>query len=132
MRVSTTKAHWFALCLSGLPVLALACGRAPAPTSEQATCARAGIVSSRVGERADGGDLAVEIVQTCADCQADARPGAASGSPCSAASVCQEMCCKCPNSFEKTYRARVCDGARCAGVEACALARAEIRPDVCQ
>src|SRR5437762_11111098 len=116
MRVRTTKAHWFAQLLSGLLPLvatALGCRRAPQPALEQAPCERDGIVSSRVSERPGSGNLAVEIVQTCGDCRASTRPGAPPGSPCSAASVCQELCCKCPNALPKTYRARVCDSARC-------------------
>ncbi|HEY0464708.1 MAG TPA: hypothetical protein VGC79_10885, partial [Polyangiaceae bacterium] len=83
----TTKAHWFALPLRGLAplaLLALGCRRAPSPLLEQASCEREGIVSSRVSERADAGDLAAEIVQTCADCTASARPGAPPGSACGA------------------------------------------------
>ena len=131
MRVCTTKAHWFALVLSGLAALPVGCRRSPSPSLGQASCEREGIVSSRISERADSGDLAAEIVQTCANCQAGVRPGAPPGSACSAASVCREMCCNCPNSLNKMYRARVCDAARCAGPEACVLARAGIRPDVC-
>ena len=134
MRVRTTKAHWFALPLSGLAQLAqlaLGCQRAPRPLLDQAACEREGIVSSRVSERADAGDLAAEIVQTCADCRTKARPGAPPGSACSAASVCRESCCRCPNSLVKNYRARVCDAAHCAGPEACVSARAGIKPDVC-
>jgi hypothetical protein len=137
MRVRTTKAHWFARPLSALALLAplaqlaLACRRDPGSGVQQVSCEREGIVSSRVSERPDIGDLAAEIVQTCADCRASVRPGAPPGSACSAASVCQESCCKCPNSLGKYYRARVCDAAHCAGSEACALARSGITPDVC-
>lgn len=131
MRVRTTKAHWFALLLGGLAALPPGCRRAPSPLLEGAACEREGIVSSRVSQPGDSGDLAVEIVQTCADCRAGVRPGAPPGSACSAASVCRELCCSCPNSLVNSYRARVCEGGRCAGPEACAVARAGIRPDVC-
>jgi len=137
MRVRTTKAHWFARPWRGLALLAalapvaFACRRTSTSLLEQTPCAEEGIVSSRVSDQPTGGDLAAEIVQTCADCRASARPGAPPGSPCSAASVCQEQCCNCPISLTKKYRARVCDAARCAGPEACHSARAAIRPDVC-
>src|SRR6478609_252381 len=134
MPARTTKAHQFAPAVTALLLAApvpLGCRRSPSPEPAQGMCAADGIVSSRVSERPDTGDLAAEIVQTCADCRASVRPGAPAGSPCSAASVCQEVCCNCPNSFAKTYRARACDAARCAGREACDSARASIRPDVC-
>src|SRR6187455_164724 len=117
MRVRTTKAHGFALPVSALLLLApvasvvFACRRTPSSAREPAACEAEGVVSSRVSERPDIGDLAAEIVQTCADCRARVRPGAPPGSPCSAASVCQELCCNCPNSLTKSYRARVCDAA---------------------
>ena len=137
MRVRTTKEHGFALSVRSLLLLALvaslafACRRAPNSRREAAVCEVDGIVSSRTSERADTGNLAAEIVQTCADCRASVRPGAPPGSPCSAASVCQEVCCNCANSLAKSYRARVCDAGRCAGLEACSSARAGIHPDVC-
>ena len=134
MRVRTPKADWFVPLRRGLALLVVVapgCGRTPGPMPEHTACERDGIVSSRVSQRPDAGDLAAEIVQTCADCQSRVRPGAPPGSPCTAASVCREFCCNCMNSLEKSYRARVCDAARCAGREACALARAGIRPDVC-
>jgi|SRR6188768_47564 len=140
MRVRSTKAHGFAPPSSGVAWLALGvsvasvafgCRDAPSRPLEQAPCERAGIVSSRVSQRPDLGEVAAEIVQTCADCRASVRPGAPPGSPCSAASVCQEQCCNCANSLVKTYRARVCAAARCAGSEACTLARTAITPDVC-
>ena len=135
MRVRTPKADWFVPLLRGLALLAVlapGCRRSPGPLPERTSCERDGIVSSRVSERPDAGDLAAEIVQTCADCQSSVRPRAPPGSPCTAASVCSEICCKCPNLLDKYYRARVCDAARCAGAEACALARAGISPDVCE
>src|SRR6478609_429558 len=127
MRVCTTKAHRFALAVTALLLPApavLGCRRSQSLEPEHGMCEANGIVSSRVSERPDTGDLAAEIVQTCADCRASVRPGAPPGSPCSAASVCQEVCCNCPNSFTKSYRARACDAARCAGREACDSARA--------
>ena len=126
------KAQWFAPLWSGLAVAALGCRTSPSPGPAPVPCERDGIVSSRVSVRPGLGDLAAEIVQTCGDCQFTLRPGAPAGSPCSAASVCQEHCCKCSNSLAKTFRARACTAARCAGAEACAAARAEIRPDVCE
>ena len=130
MRVHTTKATWSRALWLGLAAFQIDCRKAPGPTGE-GVCSNEGVVSSRNLERAGIGQVAAEIVQTCGDCATSLRAGAAPGSPCSAASVCREVCCECPNSFSKSYRARVCDAGKCAGQQSCALARAAIHPDVC-
>ena len=130
MRVHTTKATWFRALLCGLAALQIDCRKEPAPVAE-GFCSNDGVVSSRNLERAGTGQVAAEIVQSCGDCQRSVRAGAAPGSPCGAASVCQEVCCECPNSFSKSYRARVCDAGKCAGQQSCDLARTAIHPDVC-
>ena len=131
MQACTTKAHWFRALLCGVAALQLGCHRDPSPVG-QGLCTDDGIVSTRRSEQVGKSDISAEIVQTCGDCQHSVRPGAPPGSPCSAASVCREVCCECPNSFTKTYRARACDAASCAaGESACASARLTIRPDVC-
>ena len=131
MRVHTMKATWFRALLCGLAALQIDCRKDPQPAAE-GFCTNDGVVSSRHLERAGTGEVAAEIVQACGDCSHSTRPGAPPGSPCTAASVCREACCECPNSFTKNYRARACDSGHCAGENACSLARSSIRPDVCQ
>src|SRR3954469_21260543 len=132
MRVSATKARWFAVLLLGSAPAVLSCRRDSGRS--EAACQGAGIVSSRTATLPDGGELAAQIVQSgCGDCAGEVRPGAAPGSPCGAASVCLETCCLCPRSSPKSYyRARVCGAGRCADPAfACEAARLSIRPDVC-
>ena len=95
-------------------------------------CDGDGIVSSRIVPRAGGAQFAAEIVQTCRESARRPRPGAPAGSPCSAASVCGEQACKCPNSFIKMYHARACDAGQCSGPEVCTAARGVVEPDVCR
>jgi hypothetical protein len=130
MRVRTTKAHYLGAMLCGLAAFQLSCHKDPNPVAE-GFCANDGVVSSRSLGGVGKSDVTAEIVQACGDCQHSVRPGASEGSPCSAPSVCREVCCECPNSFNKTYRARVCEAGHCAGERACSLARSTIRPDAC-
>ena len=130
MRVHTTKAPWFGALLCGLAALPLGCRKEPPPAPE-GFCSNDGVVSSRSLESVTQGNVNAEIVQKCGDCRHNTRPGAPEGAPCSAASVCAEACCDCPNSFTKSYRARVCEAGHCAGQRTCDLSRAAIRPDVC-
>lgn len=130
MRATATKAPGIVALTAAAALLALACRKAP-ESGPHAECTGDGIVSSRSVSRPGSGELAVEIVQSCEDCEAKRRPGAPAGSPCSAASVCAEQCCKCSKGRDNSFRARACDAARCLGEEACSAARRMIRPDVC-
>jgi hypothetical protein len=133
MRVSTEKARWFAFVLCALAAVAAAC-QSPPDLAAASACVGSGIVSSKRATAPDGSEVAAEIVQNgCADCSRSSRAGAAPGSPCAAASVCQEFCCNCLNLKEKLrYRARVCSAGHCADAQAaCASARSSIEPDVC-
>ncbi|HWZ89389.1 MAG TPA: hypothetical protein VNW92_11085 [Polyangiaceae bacterium] len=127
------KARGFMFFLLGLASSGIGCRR-QLGRPNSVGCDTDGIVSSGTVAHPDAGDLAAEIVQSgCQDCGAKARPGAQSGSPCSAASVCAEACCVCPGSSPRLfYRARVCDSGRCAPPStACTASRLTLVPDVC-
>jgi hypothetical protein len=66
----------------------------------------------------------------CAPCPDTPKPGAAPGSACQSPKVCAERCCTCPDARVR-FSTRVCVDARCAGDDACELARA-LGPDPCR
>jgi hypothetical protein len=134
MRVSATKAPWFVSLWCGLAALSTAC-RHDTTTAGAPFCEDDGVVSSRRDSLPSGAELAVEIVQnSCEPCGPKQRAGAPPGSPCSAASVCAEFCCECPNTSPTVgFRARVCDSGGCADAKAaCEEARTTIQPNPCQ
>jgi hypothetical protein len=92
--------------------------------------------STHVGERVVRGDtgdakVGAELVRAgCGECPTP-KPGAPPGSPCTAASVCGQVCCKCPKG-PASYLARACVDASCrAGNEACELTRRALSDDPC-
>ena len=111
------------LCLErgeGLPACAAehaALARCAAP------CAHAGVVTA-IDRDAGGSLLRAEAVRAgCAACPTAERR-APPEAPCSAASVCSQVCCDCPGGRAR-YLARVCLDDRCVGAErACAALRA--------
>jgi hypothetical protein len=134
MRVSATKAPWFVFLWCGFAALSSAC-RHGSSTADAPLCEDDGVLSSRRDLLPSGAELAAEIVQnSCERCAPERRAGAPPGSPCSAASVCAEFCCECPNTSPVIgYRARVCDSGACANAKAaCEEGRKTIRPDPCQ
>jgi len=92
--------------------------------------------SSHFGERvvssgATRQRVTTEIVRSgCAEC-APAKRGAPAGSACQAASVCSQICCRCPGNPAK-FLARACvDGVCEEGEAACELSRRALGLDPC-
>jgi hypothetical protein len=97
----------------------------------EAPCRNEG--STHLGEATGSGKLVkAELTRAgCTDCAKDIRGGAPPGSPCSAASVCQEHCCACAAGPGR-YRARACvDGACAASDLTCALTPAAVQHSPC-
>ena len=79
-----------------------------------------GVVKVVDRKLSDGRTLAAEFVTDgCQGCRSP-RPGAAKASPCGAARVCQEVCCRC-GERGPAFRMRACMAGECAN--ACSLAQ---------
>jgi len=89
--------------------------------------------STHLGEGSVAGKLVkAELTRSgCTDCLQATRGGAPPGSPCSAASVCQEHCCTCSTGAAR-YRARACVDGACAPSDlACSVTPAAVLHSPC-